>query len=189
MESWAIQLLTILGVAVGAAGSFMSTRLLDRTRWQREEAHRWDAKRLECYSAFVISIKDVINTAQRISVSLGLPSQGQAMDAEIGLPLLAAAEPDLSGKWENVLMLGSPDVITAARDWRHVAWHLEWFARGLRDNAEEYSQANIDSGAARRRFYSAVREDLGIASGSIPELGWPPSWQQAGNKPPDSLAT
>jgi hypothetical protein len=82
-------------------------------------------------------------------------------------------------------MLGSPDAITAARDWRHGAWHLEWFARGLRDDPAEYTQSIIDRGAARERFYSAVRADLSIASGPIPDLPWPPAWQK---QPPDSPA-
>jgi hypothetical protein len=103
----------------------VSTRLLDRARWQREEAHRWDAKRLECYGAFAASIKDFISISQRISAGLGLPSTGQVLDSTTGLPLLATAEMDLSAKWENVLMLGSPKVIIAARDWRHSVWDME----------------------------------------------------------------
>jgi hypothetical protein len=189
VESWVVQLLTIFGVAVGAAGSFASTRLLDRARWRREEAHRWDAKRLECYGAFAASIKDFLTLSLRISSGLGLPSPAQVLDAAVGLPLLIAAETDLGVKWESVLMLGSPEVIAAARDWRHCAWHLEWFARGLRQDAEEFSQAHIDSGAARNRFYSAVRDDLGIASGPIPELGVPLPWWQSDDSPPDTVST
>jgi hypothetical protein len=49
MNLWAVQLLTLLGVALGALASFVSTRMLDRSRWQREEALRWDVKRLEAY--------------------------------------------------------------------------------------------------------------------------------------------
>jgi hypothetical protein len=44
VESWIVQLLTILAVAVGAVASFVSTRLVDRARWRREEALRWDSK-------------------------------------------------------------------------------------------------------------------------------------------------
>jgi hypothetical protein len=134
----------------------LSTRLLDRTKWQREEAHRWDAKRLESYGAFAASIKDFMSIARRISASHGLPSTGQLLDVAEGLPLLAEAEADLGAKWEIVLMLGSPAAVVAAKDWRHFAWHLEWFARGLRQGAEEYSQTKGDGAAARRRFYSAV---------------------------------
>jgi hypothetical protein len=87
---------------------------------------------------------------------------------------------------EQVLMLGAPAAIAAARDWRHAAWHLEWLARGLRTDAAEYTQTATESGLARRRFYQAVRADLGIAGGEVPEIGWPPSWQQAA-QPPDPV--
>jgi hypothetical protein len=190
VESWTVQLLTILGVAVGAMASFVATRLTDRARWQREEALRWDTKRLKCYGQFAVSIKHFVTVSQRLSADRGLPgATGQPLDSTTGLPMLAAAEEDLSVKWENVLMLGSPETITAAREWRHVAWHLEWLARGLRDDPSEYPQANIESGAARRRFYSAVRAELGIVGGPIPDLPWPPAWQETAQQPPDSPRT
>jgi hypothetical protein len=50
MIPWAVQLITLLAVALGALASFVSTRLVDRSRWQREESLRWDGKRLECTS-------------------------------------------------------------------------------------------------------------------------------------------
>jgi len=177
VESWTVQLLTILGVAVGAAGSFFSARLLERSKWQREEAHRWDEQRLKSYVQFTTSIKDLISLSKRISAGLGLPGSAQRLDTTAGLPLLATAVDDLTSKIEGVLMLGSPDVIKAARDWRHAAWHLEWFARGLRNNAEEYLQAKVDSDEARRCFYSAVRADLGIVSGAMPDIDGPPPWR------------
>jgi hypothetical protein len=179
MEPWIAQLLTLAGVAVGASASFVSTRWLERARWRRDEALRWDAKRLECYAEFASATKQLINTAHRIAASLGLPATGQPLDPTTGLPALAVAEQELSLKWEQILMLGSPDTILAAREWRHVAWHLEWFARGRRDNPEEYTAAAKDSGQARRRFYEAVRADLGIVSGEVPELSWPPAFFQA----------
>jgi hypothetical protein len=178
-----VQLLTILGVAVGALTSFISTRLIDHARWRREEALRWDAKRLDCYGEYATAIKHFIDVANRLCASLGLHGTGHPLDPATGLQALAAAEQDLSVKWEHVLMLGSPDAITAARDWRHVAWHLEWFARGLRNDTEEYEQAKKDNGAARSRFYTAVRTDLGITSGPIPEITWPPTWQQSPDTP------
>jgi hypothetical protein len=183
VEPWTIQLLTILGVAVGALASFVSTRMLDRTRWQREAALRWDTKRLDCYAEFATAIKQFMTIARRLCAGLGLPTAGQPLDPAAGLPALAAAEENMTVKWEQVLMLGSPGAITAARDWRHVAWHLEWFARGLRDDPAEYTQVNVDSGAARKCFYAAARADLGIASGGLPDLSWPPAWQQPAQQP------
>jgi hypothetical protein len=186
MESWVVQLLTIIGVAVGAMASFISTRLLDRARWQREEALRWDTKRLDCYGEFAAAIRRQITISGRICADLGLPSTGQPLDRATGLSDLAAAEQDVSVKWEHVLMLGSPAAITAAREWRHIAWHQEWFARGLRDDPTEYTQANVDGGSARSRFYAAVRADLGVVSGPFPDLTSPPAWQEPVQQPPDA---
>ena len=173
MEPWSVQLLTILGVAVGAIGSFVSTRLLDRTRWQREEALRWDTKRLDCYAEFASAVKQFMSIAWRICAWRDLPSSGQPLDPAGGLPALAAAEDDLSVKFEQVLMLGSPDAITAARDWRRIAWGLEEFARGDEDDAIKYAQINVDYPAARKLFYDAARAELGIASGEIPDASRP----------------
>jgi len=178
MDLWIVQLLTLAGVAVGAVASFVSTRLLEHARWRRDEAVRWDSKRLDCYGEFAIAIKQIISTVHRIAASLGLPASSQALDSASGLPVLAAAEQELGLRWEQMLMLGSPDTIVAARDWRDAARHLEWFARGLRADPDEYRKAFDDSGQARRRYYTAVRADLGIVSGEIPEFPWPPAWRQ-----------
>lgn len=178
MGSWTVQLLTIFGVAVGATASFISTRLLDRSRWQREEALRWDAKRLECYGEFGNAVKRLTTVARRICAGLDLPASGQVLDQAEGLPILAAAEDEQALKWEHVLMLGSPDVIAAGREWRQAGWHLEWFARGRLEGAAEYEKAEQDHRKARDKFYTAVRAELGIVSGDIPPDVWPPPWRQ-----------
>ena len=189
MQPWTVQLLTIVGVAVGAIASFVSTRMIDRTRWQREEALRWDTKRLDCYVEFATAVKQFMTIARRLCAGLGLPTTGQPLDRAAGLSALAAAEEDMSVKWEQILMLGNPDAIIAARDWKDVAWHLEWFARGKRHDAAEYTQVDVDSGPARNRFYAAARADLGIISGEIPHFTWPPAWQQPEQQPPDTPTT
>jgi hypothetical protein len=44
-DPWTAHLITLLGVSLGALESFVSTRLPDRNRWEREESLRWDTKR------------------------------------------------------------------------------------------------------------------------------------------------
>lgn len=179
-----MQLLTLLGVAVGALASFVSTRLVDRSRWQREESLRWDTKRLECYSEFSSSIGHFINIAYRITAGLNLPANVQPLDAGTGLAVMAAAEGELSLKWEQVLMLGSPEAITAAQEWRHEAWHLESFARRSRSDPAEFLRATQDRRGARRRFYTAVRADLGVVSGQIPTtVDRQPAWSRQTREP------
>jgi len=176
MDSWLVQLLTLLGVAIGAIASFVSTRWLERTRWQREETIRWDTKRLDCYGEFAATTNRFIQTAMRLAVGLGLPGTGQPLDPATGLPALAAAEEELGVKWEQILMLASPGTITAGREWRHVAWHIEWFARGLRNNPAEYTKAVRDNEEAKKRFYTVARADLAVISGEIPDDPGPPAW-------------
>jgi len=167
MTPWSIQLLTILGVAVGAFASFISTRALDRNRWRREEARRWDIKRFESYADFGSAMMRYITIGNRITAGLGLHHE-HAIDATTGLPELARAEAQLSEKMEQVIMLGSPEVIRAGQAWRDEAWHLDKFARGLLKDPLEFAKAGHDRRAAQKRFYSAVRTDLGVVSGEIP---------------------
>jgi hypothetical protein len=175
--SWTVQLLTIVGVVVGAVGSFVSTQWLDRTRWQREEAHRWDTMRLECYAEFAGTIKQFMSIAWRICAvpELDLPSSGQPLDPAVGLPALAATEEDLSTKFERLLMLGSPEAVMAAREWREIAWELEKFARGIKHDRKEYERINVNYPKAREHFYAAARAELGIMRGEITEAIRPTS--------------
>ena len=101
MASWTVQLITLLGVALGALASFVSTRLVDRSRWQREERLRWDTKRLDCYSDFSAAIMRYINIGYRMAASLGLPTAVEPVNADTGIPALAAAEADLSLYWAH----------------------------------------------------------------------------------------
>ncbi len=105
MDSWIVQLLTLLGVAVGAIASFVSTRLLERTRWQREEILRWDTKRLDCYSEFAAATNQFVQTAMRLAGGLGLPSTGQPLDSASSLATAAGssraawAGAESAGRW------------------------------------------------------------------------------------------
>jgi len=126
---------------------------------------------LESYADFGGAMMRYITIGYRLTAGLGLTSHVQALDATAGLPELARAEGELSEKMEKVIMLGGPEVITAGQAWRNEAWRLDRFARGLIKDPIEYAKATQDRRAAQKRFYSAVRADLGVASGEIPLFG------------------
>jgi hypothetical protein len=168
MASWSTSLITLAAVTFGALLSFASTRLTDRTRWQREENLRWDAMRQDAYREFASALLKFINIALRINAHLGFPVGVQPLDAEDGLPALASAGTELNIKWETILLLGGPDAIMAAKHWQDEAFHLEHFARQLRNDAAEFTEARQGLREARRRFYSAARADLKVTSGDIP---------------------
>lgn len=173
MASWAVQIITLLAVALGALASFVSTRAIERSRWRREEMLRWDTKRLECYSDFSAAMIRFITVGDRIAAGLGLPAVVEPLDRKSGLPALASAEADLSLYWTQLLILGSPEVVTAAQDWRNQAWLAESFALGHQSGAIEFEAVLQSRREARGRFYGTVRADLGVTSGDIPaDIGW-----------------
>jgi hypothetical protein len=189
MTPWAVQVITLVGVAVGALASFVSTRAIDRSRWHREETLRWDSKRLECYSDFSAAMIRFISLGDRIAAGLGLPAVVEPLDSDSGRAALATAEAELSLYWTQLLILGSPEVVTAAENWRNQAWLAESFARGRRTGADEFEAAMRSRREARARFYNAVRADLGITSGDLSaDLGRRRQWSEPQQLNPNDVS-
>jgi hypothetical protein len=178
VETAWVQIFTLVGVLFGAAASFFSTRFIERERRSHEHQSRLDSRRLDVYASFSDAIKEFIQIAQRLAANRGLGT-GQRIAQEEGLELLAATETRLGMKWESVQLVGDPATVDAARQWRHAAWHIEWFGRGLRSGPAEYQAAMIEVGNARSAFYERARRDLGIP-GALPRSQWPPAWRQTG---------
>jgi hypothetical protein len=129
---------------------------------------RWDIKRLEAYNEFASVVDRFIGIAWRISAGLGLPAGAHPLDAEIDLSVLAEAGSRIGSEWNKILLLGSPSTILAAKNWHEEAIRLEFFARRLLTDPEEFTKATWDRREARRRFFSAARVDLNVTSGKIP---------------------
>jgi hypothetical protein len=85
--------------------------------------------------------------------------------------------------WEAVLMLGSEDVVLAARAWHDSYFRLQRLALG--QPGEDWRSAVDAAAVGRRHFYQAARADLGLPPSRRPETF---EWQF--NKwAPQSLAT
>lgn len=166
MTPWVVQVITLLGVALGALASFVSTRAIDSSRWHREETLRWDSKRLEAYSDFSAAMIRFINIEDRVAAGLGLPVVVEPLDSDSGLTALSKAEAELTLYWAQLLILGSPEAVTAAQNWRNRAWLVESFVRGA-EPAPRSSRWHCRVGTSPAHFYEAVRADLGITSGDI----------------------
>lgn len=81
------QVLPLVGVVVGAFMSFSATYFMERTRWRRERAVRWDERRLSAYTDYSYAVKEVVALASRIAAGRGLES---------GLRPLASSEENLA---------------------------------------------------------------------------------------------
>jgi hypothetical protein len=165
------QLLTMLGVLLGAGATFAATASRDRATWRRSQRVRWDEKRLQTYAEYANSVKSLIQASLRLAATQGFPSNAHPIDKEEGLAALAEAETDRAQKWETVLLLGDPDTIAAARSWHEYAWKLDWFARGKLTGDNEYLQTRLAADSARSRFYACARKDLGMPVPDVPGAG------------------
>ena len=70
------QLPALVGVVIGALASHLAGASTERARWRREHAARWDAKRMEAYASYALTVKTFIVIANRISAGRDLGSIG-----------------------------------------------------------------------------------------------------------------
>jgi hypothetical protein len=171
------QVLTVVGVLLGAAASFTAATLAERTRWKRIHSTRWDDKRLDAYSEYANAVKTAVHISYRLLASRGFPAGGLPIDEEVGRQALGEAEHERTVKWEPVLLLGSPAVVEAGRAWHERLWELEWIARGQTTDVDRFASINKEFGLAREHFYECVRADLGVVSGALPSPGLRPGRQ------------
>jgi hypothetical protein len=166
------QILTLVGVLIGAAASFCASTAAERLRARREKQARWDLKRMETYAAYGLSVKTYVQLAKRICASQGLTARVVPLPLDEGLERLADAEQDRSTVWEQVLLLGDPSTINAARKWHESAWRLELLARGADGGRYDYSDLMAELHETRAEFYACARIDIGV-KGHPPVTPWP----------------
>jgi hypothetical protein len=164
-----------MGVLIGAAATYLATTAQERSRWRRQQAVRWDERRIVAYTEYAHAVKKVISIAVRLAAARGVHDddswfRGEATEAE-----LIAAEEERTGKWELVLMLGDDSVVAAAREWHKVTFRLMRLAAGQSAKLT-WNEAIEAAGRARGRFYSAARTDLGVKLGASSGLY---EWQMA----------
>jgi hypothetical protein len=163
------QVLTIAGVLLGSAATFVATSVGERTRWRRAQTARWDDKRLAAYAEYANAVKRAVRLCRQIAETKDLLDTGQRIDIDAGFAALAEAETERAIKWETVLLLGEPATISAGRAWHEQVWRL---AAILRKDGSTFVEAYKDAMRLRNEFYARARADLNVSSGDLPELTW-----------------
>ena len=108
------QVPVLLGVIIGALGSYLATAATERARWKRALDSRWDDRRVEAYASYAQSVKQMIKVAGRIAAGRGLGGDDAPLaPTQENLELLAGAEAERSRQWEIVLLLGHPQTVAA----------------------------------------------------------------------------
>jgi hypothetical protein len=55
-----------------------------------------------------------------------------------------------SSSYETVALLGAPPVVAAARELNRAVWRLDWYARGLLNDADARGWWDVVSASRRR---------------------------------------
>lgn len=167
MENFLNQLPAILGVTVGALGTLLVTSLTDRARWRRDQAVRWDTRRLDAYVAYATLIKEIHLVALRVSAPYRRYSKSPPIDRAQGLELFAEANARRTKAWEGMLLLGDEKTVGAARAWQDAVAAEEQLCSSDSVGEMEWQSAVEAVDQSRDRFYLAARESLGVHGGSV----------------------
>ncbi|MEU5380729.1 MULTISPECIES: hypothetical protein [unclassified Streptomyces] len=165
MSAFIQQLPALIGVVIGALGSYLATTHGDQARFRRERAARWEERRLTAYSDYARSLKKSVTLAYRIAAHLGNDPHPHPLAPEEAAPHLAEATDARDPAGEALLMLGTPDVVEKAREWVVVVMEMEGFLRDQTHSPEAWSNMLRRQRAAREGYYAAVRRDLALPPG------------------------
>ncbi|MER7834892.1 hypothetical protein ABTY98_03010 [Streptomyces sp. NPDC096040] len=171
MSAFLQQLPALIGVVIGALGSYLAVVRGDQVRFRQERAARWEERRLAVYGDYARALKKSVNLTYRVAAHLGNDPHPHPLSPAEAEPLLAAATDGRDPAGEALIMLGSRDVVERAREWVTTVMDMERFMRGGTVDPDAWQDLLERQRACRERYYTAVREDLALPPGH-PAL-WP----------------
>ncbi|MET9129184.1 hypothetical protein [Streptomyces antibioticus] len=165
MSAFIQQLPALIGVVIGALGSYLAIVRSDGARFRRETAARWEERRLAVYADYARALKKSVNLTYRVASHLGNDPHPHPLSPAAAEPLLAEATDGRDPAGEALIMLGSREVVERARVWVTAVMDMERFMReGTRD--PQGWQALLErQRAGREGYYTAVRADLALPPG------------------------
>ncbi|MFJ8106199.1 hypothetical protein [Streptomyces sp. NPDC096132] len=165
MSAFIQQLPALIGVVIGALGSYLAIVRSDRARFAREQAARWEERRLSVYSDYARALKKSVTLTYRVAAHLGNDPHPHPVSLEEAEPLLAQATDGRDPAGEALIMLGSRDVVERARTWVAVVMEMERFLRSGTVDPDAWQALLERQRAGREGYYTAVREDLALPPG------------------------
>ncbi|MFH8217972.1 hypothetical protein ACH4C2_02115 [Streptomyces sp. NPDC018057] len=178
MSAFLQQLPALIGVVIGALGSYLAVVRSDRARFERERATRWEERRLAVYADYARVLKKAVTLSYRVAAHLGNDPHPHPLPLAEAEPLLAEAALARDPAGEALIMLGAPEVVERARVWVLVAMDMERFLREEPHAPEAWQALLTRQREARQGYYAAVRTDLALPPGH------PARWQVPGTTQP-----
>lgn len=96
------QLPALIGVVIGALGSYVAVALGDRARFRREQASRWQDRRLTAYSDYARSVKTTVSALFRVAAHLGNDPHPHSLTPEDAAAQPASAYDSRDVAWRGV---------------------------------------------------------------------------------------
>jgi hypothetical protein len=162
------QVFTLVGVVIGAAGSFIATTLLERERSRREMAVRWDAASLQAFSDYLKAVVGMARMAGQAAGQRGWDDNAAPRDLGEVLRLMEEREDDRTIAFERVRLVADKATIDAANRLNEAVWRLEWLASGRENGSADAWRAAMKTYlCALDDFHAATRDRLSML---VPEV-------------------
>ncbi|WP_186404098.1 hypothetical protein [[Actinomadura] parvosata] len=167
MQNFMEQLPALIGVLLGAVGTYSVTALTERKRWKRQLATRWDERRVIAYMEYAHAVKKTISICVKLAAQRDVGVELNFLAPEYAESDLAAAEEERTISWEAVLLFGSDEAIAAGRRWHEAVFRLELIATGQEADLS-WDLAIKATSRARGEFYRVVKREIGMKETGTP---------------------
>jgi hypothetical protein len=152
------QIITLVGVLVGALTSFFATSMAERARFHRTLATRWDERKLDAYIEYISCVKEEVR-ASRQAIEAGERGEDNAE----ALSEMAAAEARRSILFEGLVLLSNEAAADAARTVNQRTWDLlEWTLDPGAEASARRSELSTLVIEALNILHRAARSDLAM---------------------------
>ncbi|MFE5394082.1 hypothetical protein ACFQ9U_05900 [Streptomyces sp. NPDC056568] len=174
MSAFLQQLPALLGVVVGALGSYLAVVRSDGARFRRETAARWEERRLAVYADYARTLKKSVTLTYRVAAHLGNDPHPHPLSSQEAASAQAEATFARDPAGEALLLLGSAEVVEKARVWVVTVMEMERFLREETHDPDAWQALLERQRAGREGYYTAVRRDLALPPGHPARWPLPP---------------
>jgi hypothetical protein len=155
--------LTLAGVILGVAGSFIAATLLERGKHRRDKAIRWDVASLQAFSDYLKAVVGMARMAGQAARQLGWDTNAASRDLDKALCKMEEREDDRAIAFERVRLVADKATIEAAHRLNEAVWELEWLVSGREDGSADAWRAAVQRYLrGLDNFHAATRDRLSM---------------------------
>ncbi|WP_328752511.1 hypothetical protein OHT57_43660 [Streptomyces sp. NBC_00285] len=165
MSAFLQQLPALIGVVIGALGSYLAVVRGEQVRFQREQAARWEDRKFAVYAEYARALKRSVTLTYRVAAHFGNDPHPHPLTPQEAESQLAEATIARDPAGESLILLGSPTAVEQARTWVVTVMEMEAFLRAETRDPAAWQALMDRQRAGREGYYRAVREDLALPPG------------------------